>query len=67
MHWLTRLWGQAADLLGMSRAPFDCHESFEGMSDEAWGYEAIIVPSGMVSDRLRYREDLKKLAPATGS
>ena len=36
------------------------------MSDEELrSYEAIIVPSGIVSDRLRYTEDLKKLPPAT--
>ncbi len=28
-------------------------------------YAAIIVPSGMVSDRLRYTEDIQKLPPAT--
>jgi protease I len=29
------------------------------------GYSAIIVPSAMVSDRLRYTEDVRKLPPAT--
>ena len=33
--------------------------------DELKTYDAIIVPSGMVSDRLRYTEDLSKLPPAT--
>jgi protease I len=43
-----------------------CTESFENMDDETLrGYSAIIVPSAMVSDRLRYSEDLTKLAPAT--
>jgi deglycase len=28
-------------------------------------YDAVIVPSGMVSDRLRYTEDIAKLPPAT--
>jgi protease I len=28
-------------------------------------YSAIIVPSGMVSDRLRYTEDVKRIPPAT--
>jgi protease I len=42
------------------------NESFEGMSDEELrSYDAIIVPSGMVSDRLRYTEDISKLPPAT--
>ena len=36
------------------------------MSDEELrSYDAIIVPSGMVSDRLRYTQDVNKLAPAT--
>ena len=36
VHWLTRLWGQSSlTFLGHEyRAPFECHESFEGMSDE---------------------------------
>ncbi len=42
-----------------------CSKSFEGMSDdELASYDAIIVPSGMVSDRLRYTDDLSKLPPA---
>ena len=28
-------------------------------------YAAIIVPAGMVSDRLRYTEDVNKISPAT--
>ena len=36
------------------------------MSDEELrSYDAIIVPSGMVSDRLRYTQDVNELAPAT--
>ena len=47
-------------------APFECRESFECMSDdELRSYDAIIVPSGMVSDRLRYTEDVNQLPPAT--
>jgi protease I len=68
VHWLTRLWGQPSlTFLGHEyRAPFECHESFEGMSDEALrSYDAIIVPSGIVSDRLRYTQDVNELAPAT--
>jgi protease I len=46
--------------------PFECSESFETISDEDLEkYAAIIVPSGMVSDRLRYTEDVEKLPPAT--
>jgi protease I len=36
------------------------------MDDDALReYDAVIVPSGMVSDRLRYTEDINKLPPAT--
>jgi len=68
LHWLTRLWGQPAlTFLGHEyRAPFVCSESFENMSDaELRSYSAIIVPSAIVSDRLRYTEDVNRLPPAT--
>jgi protease I len=68
LHWLTRLWGQPSItfLSHEFRAPFTCHESFEGVSDEELRtYAAIIVPSAFVADRLRYTEDLSKLPPAT--
>jgi protease I len=68
VHFLTRLWGQQSlTFLGHEyRAPFECRESFEGMDDETLrSFAAVIVPSGMVSDRLRYTEDLSKLPPAT--
>ncbi len=36
------------------------------MSDEELrSYSAIIVPSGIVADRLRYTEDVNKIPPAT--
>jgi protease I len=68
VHFLSRLWGQPSiNFLGHElRAPFTCTESFEGMSDEQLAtFDAIIVPSGMVSDRLRFTEDLGRLPPAT--
>ena len=68
VHWLTRLWGQPSlTFQGHEyRAPFEVHESFENMDDEELSsYDAIIVPSGFVSDRLRYTEDLAALPPAT--
>ena len=68
LHFLTRLWGQPSlTFLGHEfRAPLSVHESFEGMSDEELNsYSAIIVPAGMVSDRLRYTEDVEKIPPAT--
>lgn len=68
LHFLSRLWGQPSlTFQGHEyKAPFECHESFENMSDEELrSYDAIIVPSAMVSDRLRYTDDLSKLPPAT--
>jgi protease I len=69
VHLLTRLWGQPSlTFLGHEyRAPIEVHESFEDIDDEELrGYAAIIVPSGMVSDRLRYTEDpQRQLPPAT--
>jgi protease I len=68
LHFLTRLWGQPAlTFLGHEyRAPFECSRSFEQLDDGALrGYAAVIVPSGMVADRLRYSEDVDRLAPAT--
>ncbi|MFC1408269.1 DJ-1/PfpI family protein [Streptacidiphilus sp. N1-12] len=68
VEFLTRLWGQ--DSITFSgheyRAPFVVDRGFEGLSDEELrGYAALIVPSGMVADRLRYTEDVDQLAPAT--
>ena len=68
LHFLTRLWGQPSiTFFGHEhKVPMECNESFEGMSDEELrSYDAIIVPSGMVSDRLRYTEDVDKIPPAT--
>ena len=68
LHWLTRLWGQPyLTFFGHEyKAPFECHESFEDISDEELrSFDAIIVPSAFVSDRLRYTENLDELAPAT--
>ena len=68
VHFLSRLWGQPKlTFLGHeARMPFEVSESFETVSDaELATYAAIIVPSGMVSDRLRYTEDVTKLPPAT--
>lgn len=68
LHFLTRLWGQPSlTFTGHEyKTPLVCDESFENMDDETLrGYSAIIMPSAMVSDRLRYSEDLSVLAPAT--
>src|SRR5258708_1377562 len=68
VHFLTRLWGQSSlTFKGHEyHAPFECNESFEGMDDATLkSYSAIIVPSAIVSDRLRYTDDVKKLPLAT--
>jgi protease I len=68
VHFLSRLWGK--DSLTFQghefRAPFECHESLEGIDDKGLReYSAVIVPSGIVADRLRYTQDPKELPPAT--
>src|SRR5260370_14612083 len=68
LHFLTRLWGQPQlTFFGHEyKVPFDCNESFEHMDDATLrSYSAIIVPSAIVSDRLRYTEDVNKIPPAT--
>jgi len=68
VHFLTRLWGQKSiTFKGHEyQIPFECDESFENMSAETLkSYAAIIVPAGMVADRLRYTEDINKIPPAT--
>jgi protease I len=68
VHFLTRLWGQERIVFTGHewKVPFEASESFEDLDDDALrDYAAIIVPSGMVSDRLRYTEDVEKLPPAT--
>ena len=67
VHFLTRLWGQKSiTFKGHEyQIPFECSESFENMDETTLkSYSAIIVPAGMVSDRLRYTEDVNKLPPA---
>ncbi len=64
---LTRLWGQPKlSFKGHEyQIPIEVHESFEGMDDATLdSFAAIIVPAGMVADRLRYTDDVKKLPPA---
>ena len=64
VHFLTRLWGNnELTFKGHEeRRLFKCKESFEYVNLKE--YAAIIVPSGMVADRLRYTEDINKLPPA---
>jgi protease I len=68
VHFFSRLWGSSSIKFDGHelKAPFFCNRSFENMSDEQLAsYDAIIVPSGMVSDRLRYTEDVNKIPPAS--
>ena len=65
IHFLTRMWGQPSlTFTGHEhRMPFEATESFEDV--DVADFDAVIVPSGMVSDRLRWTEDVSKLPPAT--
>jgi protease I len=64
LHFLTRLWGQERlTFTGHEwKVPFEVSESFEEV-DPA-DFAAIIVPAGIVADRLRYTNDVEKLPPA---
>ncbi|MBI5787744.1 MAG: DJ-1/PfpI family protein [Candidatus Schekmanbacteria bacterium] len=67
LRFLTRLWGQERlTFYGHEhKIPMECGESFENISDEQLKtFSAIIVPSGIVADRLRYTETVGKLPPA---
>jgi deglycase len=67
VEYLTRLWGQPAlTFVGHEyHLPFTVDGDLEAVDDERLrGYDALIIPSGMVSDRLRYTEDTQGLAPA---
>ena len=68
LHFLTRLWGnEALEFRGHElRAPLRVERSFESLSaEDLRGYSALIVPAGMVADRLRYTEDVRRTPPAT--
>jgi len=68
IEYLTRLWGhKELTFYGHEyKAPFTCSKSFETITDEElYTFAAIIVPAGMVADRLRYTEDVNKIPPAT--
>jgi protease I len=65
LHLLTRMWGN--DQITFNghewKIPLVATESFE--DKDVTDFDAVIVPSGMVSDRLRYTEDVTKTPPAT--
>lgn len=68
VHFLTRLWGQDSITFSGHEwgVPFPVDRSLEDIDDDTLrSYAAIIVPSGMVSDRLRFTEDVDVLSPAT--
>lgn len=67
VHFRTRMWGQPSlTFTGHEhRMPFTVTMGIEDLGDEELrGYDALIVPSGIVADRLRYTEDIARLAPA---
>ena len=68
-HFMSRLWGQPnLTFTGHENRlnTFFVNESFENINDEELSsYSAVIVPSGMVSDRLRYTEDVNVIPPAS--
>lgn len=67
VEFLTRLWGQSSlTFTGHEyRLPFTVDGDLEAVDDERLrGFDALIVPAGMVSDRLRYSEDVHRKAPA---
>ncbi|GAA4855705.1 DJ-1/PfpI family protein [Kitasatospora terrestris] len=67
VHFLTRLWGNERIVFRghEHRMPFEVSESFEDMDEYGLKeYAAVIVPSGIVADRLRYTEDVETLPPA---
>lgn len=68
VEFLTRLWGNSKLTFldhDYKTIPLDVTKSFENMSDEELkNYSAIIVPAGIVSDRLRYTTDVTEIPPA---
>ncbi|MFH8491864.1 DJ-1/PfpI family protein [Streptomyces longisporoflavus] len=68
VDFVTRMWGnKSITFTGHEhRAPLTVTRGLEDLDDRGLReYKALIVPSGMVADRLRYTEDIERLAPAT--
>jgi protease I len=64
---LTRLWGQPSlTFHGHEyQIPITVDGDLEAVGEQQLrDFDALIVPSGMVSDRLRYTENVSELAPA---
>jgi putative intracellular protease/amidase/mannose/cellobiose epimerase-like protein (N-acyl-D-glucosamine 2-epimerase family) len=67
VQFVTRLWGAPEQTFQGHeyQLPFTVDGDLEALDDERLAQlDALIVPSGMVSDRLRYSEDPAELAPA---
>jgi protease I len=67
-QFVTRLWGNPSITFKGHEyhAPFECRGDLEALDDAALdALDALIVPAGMVSDRLRYTSDFSILPPAT--
>lgn len=67
VEFLTRLWGQdSLTFTGHEHGlPFTVDQDLETVTDDRLrSLDALIVPSGMVSDRLRYAESAGDTAPA---
>nr|WP_225955048.1 DJ-1/PfpI family protein [Kibdelosporangium phytohabitans] len=67
VDFLTRLWGQRSlTFTGQeSGLPFTVDTDVADVDDERLaGYDALVVPSGLVADRLRYNDDVDDPAPA---
>lgn len=68
VDYLSRLWGmESIRFEGHElKAPFVVSKSFEAMSDaDIARYSAVIVPSGIVADRLRYVDTPGDIPPAS--
>lgn len=66
-EFITRLWGESSITFHGHeyQQPFTVQGDLEAIDEQRLaGLDALIVPAGMVSDRLRYTEDVTALAPA---
>jgi protease I len=67
VEFLTRLWGQPSMTFTGHEfgEPFTVDGDLEAVDDDRLAsYAAFLVPGGMLSDRLRYTEDVRRIAPA---
>ncbi|GGJ52114.1 DJ-1/PfpI family protein [Deinococcus roseus] len=67
VHFLSKLWGQPGLTFNGHEfhTPFYVNEAFTDMDDETLkSFDAIIIPAGFVSDRLRYTPDVTQPSDA---